>query len=205
MMVNIDWEYPQPRPGFAGQVDKFMGPGTNRAEWLTIGFFTFLGGVVLPLVAYARGVDWSIGQYLVAGFLALDLSGGIVTNATAAAKRWYHRRGQSFRQHFSFTAVHVVHIALVAWLFRDLDWVFFLVMAATLLGAAVIILRAPLYLRRPLAFGLFAFSILIGVYAVAPTVGLEWFIPFLFLKLLVSHLLREEPYRPAAKVPRGSE
>ncbi len=33
-----------------------------------------------------------------------------------------------------------------------------------------------------------------GNAAVIP--GLEGFVPFLYLKLLVSHILREEPYRP---------
>jgi len=26
--------------------------------------------------------------------------------------------------------------------------------------------------------------------------GLEWFLPLFYLKLLISHVLREEPYRP---------
>jgi hypothetical protein len=34
-----------------------------------------------------------------------------------------------------------------------------------------------------------------------PTPGLEWVVPFLFLKLLLSHLLKEAPYRPATELP----
>jgi hypothetical protein len=35
MNTNIDWNYPQPRSGFAGAIDKFFGPGTTKAEgWL---------------------------------------------------------------------------------------------------------------------------------------------------------------------------
>ena len=55
---------------------------------------------------------------------------------------------------------------------------------------------APTYVRRPLAFGLLAATIFVSLYALPPTAGLEWFMPVLFLKLDVAHLVREEPYRP---------
>lgn len=49
-----------------------------------------------------------------------------------------------------------------------------------------------------LALGLTGVAIVMGLCVFAPTPGLEWFIPLLFLKLLISHLLREEPYLPDA-------
>lgn len=195
MQPHIDWDYPPPRPGFAGEIDRFMGPGTTPAEWLILGGFTLAGGLCAGLYAVWAELPWTPVQFAVAVLLALDLSGGIVTNATASAKRWYHRTGQGFRQHFGFVAVHVAHIFLVAWLFRGFDWAFFGLNSLYLLGAAVLILKTPLALQRPLALGLFATCLPFSQYAFAPTPGLEWFIPFLFLKLLVSHLLREEPYR----------
>lgn len=152
--------------------------------------------MALPVYAFLQGFDWSPVQYLIATLLAFDIVGGIVTNAASSAKRWYHREGRGFRAHFGFVAFHVVYVFLVAWLFRSMDWGFFGAVSLYLLVAAYLVLKTPLYLQRPLAFGLLAFSFLLSLYAFAPTPGLEWFVPFLFLKLIVSHLLREEPYRP---------
>ncbi|NTU63693.1 MAG: hypothetical protein HGB05_09910, partial [Chloroflexi bacterium] len=119
---------------------------------------------------------------------------GVVTNATSSAKRWYHRAGQSARQQLQFVALHVIHLVIVAWLFRSGDWLFAIVFSIYLLLSAIVITRTPLYLQRPLALGLTCVAIVMGLVVFAPTPGLEWFIPLLFLKLLVSHVLREEPY-----------
>jgi hypothetical protein len=194
--TTIDWEYPQPRSGLSGMLDRFFGPGTTRAEAWLQGIFSVAAGFALPLYAFLKHLNWSPVQYVVAALLAFDCAGGIVTNASSSAKRWYHRPGRGFGDHFSFVAFHVVYVFLVAWIFRSMDWAFFAVVALYLLGAAYLVLKTQLYLRRPLAFALLAFSFLLNTYAFAPTPGLEWFVPFLFLKLIVSHLLREEPYRP---------
>jgi hypothetical protein len=88
---------------------------------------------------------------------------------------------------------------VVAWLFREGDWAFAIITSTYLLAAAAIILRVPLYLQRPVALLLYALSILMALYLLSPTPGLEWFLPLFYLKLLVSHLVREEPYRPATE------
>jgi hypothetical protein len=186
-----------PRQGLDGALDRFIGPGATPAELWVQGVYVV--AMTAALIGYAlwSGVAWTLVQTVVAGLLALDMAGGIVTNATSAAKRWYHRPGRGFAEHLGFVAVHTLHILLVAWLFRagTVDWAYAAVMSFGLLAAAVVILKAPLYLQRALALGLFAASIPLNAYAFPPTLGLEWFIPFLFLKLLVSHLLKEAPYR----------
>jgi len=206
MDTPINWNYPAPRTGLLGELDKFIGPGATPAELWIQAIFTL--GATTALLIYARvaELDWTPLQLTLGALLALDMAGGISTNATSAAKRWYHRAGQGFRQHVGFVALHLVHIFLVAWFFRALDWPFFGLFASYLLIATIFILRTPLYLQRPLAFGLFAIAILLNQYAVTPTLGLEWFVPLLFFKLLVSHLLREEPYRPVKEQsqPAGS-
>ncbi|MEL6187918.1 MAG: hypothetical protein AAFU79_25120, partial [Myxococcota bacterium] len=65
-----------------------------------------------------------------------------------------------------------------------------------LVSAAVLILGVPQYLQRPVAYGTYAGAILLSLYAAATPAGLEWFLPVFYLKLLVSHLPKEEPYRP---------
>ena len=196
--MNAFWTPPEPRKGLAGAWDRFVGPGATRAEnWLMVGS-AFVGGLSVPLYAALTGLGWSALQLVVAGLLAFDLVGGVVTNATSAAKRWYHRAGQGFAQHFTFIAVHAVQLFLVAWLFRGGDWAFFGALYGYLLAATLIILRTPLYRQRPVALLLYSGAILINSYVFTPTAGLEWFIPIFYLKLLVSHLLKEVPYRSEA-------
>ena len=192
----IDWNYPEPRAGLAGALDKFFGPGTTRAEAWLQGIFAVAAGIALPIYAALKGFDWTPLQYLVATYLAFDLTGGIVTNATSSAKRWYHRQSQGFASFLGFVALHTAYVFVVAWLFRSMDWTFFVAVSLGLVGAAYLVLRTPLYLQRPLAFGLVATSFGLGIYVFSPVPGLEWFVPFLFLKLIVNYLLREEPYRP---------
>ncbi|MEJ2599475.1 MAG: heparan-alpha-glucosaminide N-acetyltransferase domain-containing protein [Anaerolineales bacterium] len=199
MNTHINWNYPQPRFGFNGAIDKFFGPGTTKAEAWIEAAFCVGAGIAMPIYAFANGFNWSLIQYILATWLAFDLVGGIITNATSSAKRWYHREGQGFQERYAFIALHVVYILLVAWLFRSMDWLYFGILAIYLLGAALIILKIPLYLQRPIAFGALAISLLVNYYVFSPTLGLEWFVPFLFFKLLVSHALREEPYRPLSE------
>jgi hypothetical protein len=199
-MNEIQWTPPEPRKGMLGAWDKFVGPGATAAEeWLQLGG-GLLVAMLLGLFLFLRRetFEWSGLQTAIAALLAFDLIGGIITNATSAAKRWYHRAGHdSLRDHLSFIALHALHLLLVAAVFRDMDWAFFVVMFGFLLLATVAIVRSPLYLQRPLAFTLFCVGFLIGTYLFVPVPGLEWFAPFFFLKLLVSHLVKEAPFSSA--------
>ncbi|MFW5776743.1 MAG: hypothetical protein ACOCZB_05595 [Spirochaetota bacterium] len=161
-MPRIDWNCPEPRSGFAGALDRLTGPGAEPAE-VALQFGMALLAAVAAWFWYrsaAAGSAWMAG---LAAFVAFDVAGGIVTNATSTAKRWFHRAGEGVADHFKFQALHLVHIAVVAFVFAGGDWLLFALLAATLLGCSVVILATPLY-----------------------------------LKLLVSHLVPEEPYRPAA-------
>ncbi|MEM9388370.1 MAG: hypothetical protein AAGA68_25190 [Pseudomonadota bacterium] len=198
-MNDIDWNYPTPRAGSVGLMDRFVGPGATAAElWLQ---FSLAALAIVGAIAYAvwQGVEWSLPQYLLAGFLAFDVVGGIVTNATSSAKRWYHRPGQSRSDHFKFVATHIIHLSLVAWVFVNGQWPWSAMAAAYLFAASWLILSVPKYLQRPVALGAFACAIVLCDVALARPPGLEWFAPLFYLKLLVSHLPTEEPYRPLAK------
>ena len=65
-----------------------------------------------------------------------------------------------------------------------------------LLLATLLILAAPLYLQRPVSMALTLVGLMIGLVASPPTPGMAWFVPVFYLKLLVSHLLKEWPYAP---------
>lgn len=197
MNPYINWNYPSPRPGWRGELDAFIGPGVTPAELVLELSVSLVGGLLMLGFALTQPLGWNGWQVALAVLLAFDLAGGVVTNATSSAKRWYHRPEQGFWHHIAFIAVHRVHLALVAWAFRSGDWAWAVSWYAFLMLVGVLILRLPLYLQRPVAFSLFGLGLLLVLYIDRLTPGMEWFMPVFLLKLLVSHLLREETYRPA--------
>ncbi|WP_436496248.1 hypothetical protein [Actinokineospora sp. HUAS TT18] len=182
--LHVDWTVPAP----TSALDKFMGPGKSRGESTV----EILGGLlVASLLAWytlrAGGIDgWRLA--LVA-LLALDVTGGVITNATNSAKRWYHRT-PSARPRLVFVSAHVVHLALVA-LFLGGSWTWLWVNVLVLLGSAAIIESTAIRLRRPIAMTLLmaAFVINLGWLPAA----LAWFPGLFYLKLLVCHLVPEAP------------
>jgi len=141
--------------------------------------------------------------------LGMDLIGGVVTNSTSAAKRWYHREGQGLVQHMTFISIHAMQIAAVAFLFcfqEDRQWFYFLAVYGSLLVSSVVVLSVPLYLQRPVAMSLVSAAIPLSMSNVLPaTPGMEWFIPLLFLKLLVSHLTVETSFQPGEVWHKGKK
>jgi len=195
-MPQIDWGHAEPRHGLAGALDRLTGPGAELFE-VVLQFGVALTASVAAWFRYrsvGSGPLWLAG---LAAFLAFDIAGGVVTNATAPAKRWFHREGQGFPEHFRFQALHLVHIALLAFLFAPGDWLLFTLLSAALIGCSVVILVTPRYLKRPASMALYGAAVVILPLAVSTPSGMEWFIPLFYLKLLVGHLVPEEPYRPS--------
>ena len=126
----------------------------------------------------------------------MDIIGGIITNATSTAKRWFHREGQGFKQHMSFILTHFVQLSLYSWAFLNFDIMWIVVIGGYMVLACSLVMKTPLYLQRPVALTLYSLSVIISIYWAQAPQGLEWFLPLFYLKLLVSHVLREEPYRP---------
>ena len=140
---------------------------------------------------------------VIAALLVFDTVGGVLTNSTNTAKRWYHREGQKFKQHFSFISIHTIQLFLVTWFFWERDWSFFALSYGYLLIAAFFILFVPLYVQRPTALLFYLGAILLNIYVFTPVEGMEWFIPFFFLKLLISNLPKEAPYSPFQEQIQG--
>ncbi|RFA29298.1 hypothetical protein CAI21_09465 [Alkalilimnicola ehrlichii] len=188
---------PLPREGLAGVLDRLAGPGATQAE-LALQFLLPLVAAVTAVfyVALSEVAHWSTLQYLVCALLAFDLVGGIVTNASSSGKRWYHRASQGPLQHTGFIALHVVHLALVSWLFLGLDVAWLTTAAAYLLIAGTAIICTPAYLQRPVALIMYTGSLLMALYVLKAPVGLEWFLPLFYLKLLVAHLPKEATETP---------
>jgi len=191
---QIDWDPPQPRPGMAGWLDCFVGPGATAAELLWQVGAAFAAAVAVPAYALVAGLNWSTLQLAVSGLIAMDLVGGVVTNSTAAGQRWYHRSGQGVPQHLAFAAIHIVQLLLVGWFFRSGDWIFVGVFYAYLMLAVTVVCLSPLYLQRPIAMILVIGAVFLNHFAFTSAAGMEWFVPVYFVKLLISHLLKEAPY-----------
>lgn len=196
-LVQISWNPPEPRAGVLGGWDRFVGPGATNAEellQLILGGAIAIGGVVLFWLAQGQTV--SIWQWLFVAVLAFDIGGGIVTNSTSAAKRWYHRPGHGRLQHLGFVAAHLVHIGLMAFLFADAPIAYALALGGMLMISTVLVLFSPLYLQRPMAVGLAMIVIMAGQLPLFDIAGLDWFIPALMLKLILGHALKEAPFQP---------
>jgi hypothetical protein len=194
-LPRIVWEPPAPRSGILGSWDTFIGPGATPAESRLIWLTAVGGGVLAFFAARNDGVTWTPWQWLIALLMALDLFGGVAANASSATKRWYHRSGQGSRHHLTFIAYHIYPF-LVAWLFRDGDWTYAVLVYGYLLLAAVLLLQTPFYLKRPTALALYLLGMTIPWLLISQTAGLIWFVPVLYLKLIVCHLVPEAPFRP---------
>lgn len=196
----INWDYPPPRHA----LDRFVGPGATRAELLLQFVPPVIATIVVIATAIVNAWGWTLVQYLVVGVLMLDMVGGVITNATSAAKRWYHRAGQGFRQHLLFVLIHIAQPTLVVVFFDPGNWTFLFGSYGYLLVAALLILFTPCYLQRPLAGLLLIGGFFLSLFVLPVPPYFEWFLPVFYTKLLSSHLLREEPYRPAAEMQQGT-
>jgi hypothetical protein len=185
---EIDSDPGTPRPGPVGYWDRLVGPTATRAEQaLTIAFATLATAVVCGYVIVA-GLGWSWLQLLVVAVLVFDVAGGITANATASGRRWWHRPGLSERDHFRFVAAHL-HPFVLAALFAGVTWAGAATIYGYLLVATAVVLRVDPSIRRASTLVLVALWLLVAPYAAVMPVGLEWFVPLLYLKLLVSHLV----------------
>jgi len=194
---RINWDYPPPQSA----LDRFVGPGATHAELLLQFVPTILATLGLIAAAIIGDWGWTPVQLIVAGILTLDMVGGVITNATSSGKRWYHRAGQGFRQHMLFVLIHIAQPTLVVLFFDPGNWMFVIGSYGYLMLASLLILLTPLYLQRPLAGLLLVGGFFLSLYVLPVPEYFEWFLPVFYTKLLSSHLLREEPYRPESEVP----
>jgi hypothetical protein len=188
-----------PRSGLAGLWDRIVGPGATPAENTLIVLSSIIGAFAVALQLSSQGFD-SL-HIAVGAILGFDIIGGAVCNATDTTKRWYHRPEATWVQHIAFVLPHLLHVAMVSWLFRGsigFDWNYFGSISSYLFFATVIVLVIPSYLKRPVAAGLYLIVIAIGLYKVGSTLGVEWFIPALFLKLLMGHIVPEQLHSRAS-------
>lgn len=180
---------PVPRSGLLGSWDRFVGPGMG---WHENVFVIGSGAVAAILAAWALAVqDANIWLIVLGAVIALDVIGGAVCFATETTKRWYHRPGVTIGQHASFTCIHLLHIGVVAWAFRGdgFDATYAATVSACLVIAMLAVLATPSRLKLPVAVIFYLITIGLVLCVLGATPGLEWFVPALFVKLLIGHLV----------------
>ena len=100
------------------------------------------------------------------------------------------------KNHLIFVAFHIYPI-LVGLLYEGASGLWYgAFWYVFLLVSSIVVLRVPLYLRRPVAMLIIFVTLLANGYVIEPVAGFEWLAPALFLKIIYGHLVREEPYRP---------
>ncbi|MFF9870044.1 hypothetical protein ACF1G0_32445 [Streptomyces sp. NPDC013953] len=120
--------------------------------------------------------------------------GGVLTNATKAAKRWYHRPPPAARSaRLLFVSAHLLHLAAMGLIVLSGDWAWTLANSALLLTGALAVEFTPVQLKRPLSMAVFMTAALTNLFWLQVPTALAWFAPLFFLKLLVCHLVLEAP------------
>lgn len=193
--TKIDWNY-------SGRPDELMGTGATQAEKL----IAYLSGLLVPLALVALGIKgqlhWDWWQWTIALAIAADISAGAVANALNSCKRFYHsplqpgeERLRLAKNPIFFCALHVY--PFIVWLaFDRSNWLFAVVWYTLLMLSNWLIGVIPLYLRRPAAVAMVVVVVLLNAYFISPITGFEWLVPLLFIKIILGHAVREEPYRP---------
>lgn len=198
--AGVDWSIPATPTGWVGRVERFMGPGRSRPEVAVETIGGTVCAALLVLLVWRTGAhrEWSAAQFAVVAVVALDLIGGVLTNSTNAAKRWYHRDlpaavpGMT-RTRMTFIGVHLFHLAVMAFVVLDGARTWLVVNALLLIGCAVAIEMLPLDVKRPGAMAAYMGVLTVNLAFFPQPAVLTWFTTFFFLKLLVCHLVPEAP------------
>ncbi|MBQ4837134.1 hypothetical protein [Pseudoalteromonas luteoviolacea] len=192
--ANIDWHC-------AGKFNFTAGFSPTKAESAIANYAAFLAPVILYFALW-RTLDWSVLQYAVASFLALDMVGGVLTNSLGSMKRFLHTNqtlelnflGKLVGSKFLFPAIHFQIFA--APLCFDVSWSYAFFWYGLMMLSVVLIHCLPQYIHRPVALLIVMLSIMLSQLVFVGPPGLEWLASIYIIKLVLSHGVREEPYRP---------
>lgn len=174
--------------------------GQGNIGWVATFIFPLLY-VYFFMTGY---LAWRWWQYALAIILGADLGGGMVCNALNSCKQFYFTPLKAdetgfvrvVKNHLLFSALHI-HPIIIWIIFGGSAWLYGLFWYSLYLICVFITLNIPLYLKRPISILLLLFALLINYYFIPPIKGFEWLIPVLFVKIVLGHLVREEPYRPS--------
>jgi hypothetical protein len=199
---SVQWQY-------VGKADFLFGTGATRVEKMLV-----LGGSSLGIFLYGYffltdALVWTWWQYGLATLIAMDVFGGLVANSLNSCKRFYHTPPKDdepsytpiLKNHFLFAIFHIYPLLASLFfgngnLFYGIFWYILLIVCAW------IVIKTPLYLKRPVAFLTILLALLLNYYAIPVIAGFAWLVPALFIKILYGYLVPEEPYRPLNEIIR---
>ncbi len=203
---NIDWNY-------SGKPNLTVGTGATTTEYILVWIFGATGALIYIILWIKGFLNWSWWQTAIIAVLTFDIAGGIVANSLNSCKRFYHtppkqdERGivKLLKNHIFFSLIHIHPIVFTFIALGKLtnrgyvvrgDWITGFIWYFLLQVSALIVTFTPLYLKRPIAFILIGAAIVVNIYILPLPRSVTWLIPFLFIKLVYGHMVREEPYRP---------
>ncbi|WP_300010186.1 hypothetical protein [uncultured Roseobacter sp.] len=187
---------------YSGGTDPLCGTGATLAERVLAYSMATLFTAIILMADHYRDVPIADGwRIALLAFFAFDIAGGAVANMLNSCKRFYHtglQTGEGLNARLAktpmlFTAIHV-HPIIVAYFFQG-SLLNAAVWYALLLASVAGVLAFPLYLRRACATALTVLALLGNQLLLPLGTGLEWFIPCLFIKMVLGHVVQEEPYR----------
>jgi len=189
----IDWRC-------SGAFSFTTGFGATKAESAIANYAAVIAPIMMYFL-YWQHLSWTTLQIVVASLLALDMVGGVLTNSLGSMKRFLHtdqplalnKLGQLVGSKFLFPAIHLQLFAVP--LCFDTAWFYAFFWYGVMMASILLIHLVPMYLHRPVALLMVILSIIIAP-AISSPIGLEWLAPIFIIKLVLSHGVREEPYRP---------
>ncbi|MGF1687401.1 hypothetical protein L4C36_12000 [Photobacterium japonica] len=183
-----------------GKFNFTTGFGATKAESVIANYAALIAPVILYFFSW-QYLGWSWVQIIVAALLTLDMIGGVLTNSLGSMKRYLHTEqslevswlGKLVGSKFLFPAVHFQLFAVP--LCFDIAWSYAFFWYGLMMAAIIVLHWLPMYLHRPVALLVVMLSIILSTLVPSP-VGLAWLAPIFIIKLVLSHGVREEPYRP---------
>lgn len=143
----------------------------------------------------------ALASRVVLTLLAVVDAIGLVYLQTANAKRKYHRaENASMEPRFVVRTIVEAVVQLVLFdalvIFPATHAAVSLVVVPCVVASIVALSKVPLPLQRPLAMLLFfaCYVFYLGIAGSATPKGMQWFVPMVLCKYLVSMMVRAEPY-----------
>jgi len=196
---HVDWNY-------SGKADFLFGTGVSGVEKVLVYVGSSFGILLYTYLFFTDALAWTWWQYGLATLIAMDVFCGLVANSLNSCKRFYHTPPKddepsytaNLKNHILFAIFHIYPL-LVSIFFGNGNFFYGVFWYILLIVCAWIVIKTPLYLKRPAAFFTILITLLLNYYAIPVIAGFAWLAPALFIKIVYGYLVPEEPYRPLNK------
>ena len=141
-------------------------------------------------------VNWPWWQMMVVALVATDIGSGVVANFLATTRKFYQDEvlenepgwSRFIRSPMGFTSIHIYPILVWLILTPEMWWVG-LVWYGLILGCVALLVSVPKKLFLAIVGFLLIVVFLVNAYLLPYPDTLSWFIPLLFIKLTLGHLM----------------